>query len=62
MEEHMTTIHARLKEAQDRQKSYADTHRIDRSYEVGVKLFLWVRPQKRSIKFGKRDKLSPQIV
>ena len=59
MEEQMTTIRARLKEAQDRQKSYADAHRIDRSYEVGDKVFLWVRPQKSSIKFGKGYKLSP---
>ena len=59
MEEHMTTIHARLKEAHDRQKSYADAHRIERSYELGDKVFLQVRPQKSSIKFGKGDKLSP---
>ena len=58
----MTTIHARLKEAQDRQKSYADAHRIDRSYEVGDKVFLRVRPQKSSIKFGKGAKLSPRFV
>ena len=62
MEEQMTTIRARLKEAQDRQKSYADAHRIDRSYEVGDKLFLRVRPQKTSIKFGKGAKLSPRFV
>ena len=44
MEEHMTTIRAWLKEAHDRQKSYADARRIDRSYEVGDKVFLRVRP------------------
>ena len=55
----MTIICAWLKEAWDRQKSYGDSHRIDQSYEVGDKLFLWVKPQKSSIKFGKRDKLSP---
>jgi hypothetical protein len=35
MEKKMQTIRQRIKEAQDRQKSYADAHRVDRSYEVG---------------------------
>ena len=59
MEEHMTTIRALLKEARDKQKGYADAHRIDLSYEFCDKVFLRVRPQKSSIKFGKGDKLSP---
>eukprot|EP00253_Pinus_taeda_P020615 PITA_20615 len=62
MEEQMTMIKKRLKEAQDRQKSYADAHRVDRSYEVGDRVFLRVRPQKSSIKFGKGEKLSPRFV
>ena len=62
MEEQMTMIKGRLKEAQDRQKSYADSHRIDRSYEVGDRVFLRVRPQKSSIRFGKGEKLSPRFV
>jgi hypothetical protein len=36
MEEKMQTIRQRIKEAQDRQKSYADAHRVDRSYEVAI--------------------------
>ena len=59
MEEKMKLMHARLMEEHDRKKSYADAHRIDRSYEVGDKVFLRVRPQKSSIKFGKGAKLSP---
>eukprot|EP00253_Pinus_taeda_P006138 PITA_06138 len=35
MEAQVRQIRQRLKEAQDRQKSYADAHRIDRRYEVG---------------------------
>ena len=35
MEEQVIHIRQRLKEAQDRQKNYADAHRTDRSYEVG---------------------------
>ena len=52
MEEQMQTIRQRIKEAQDRQKSYADAHRVDRSYEVGDRVFLRVKPHKSSIKFG----------
>jgi hypothetical protein len=37
-------------------------HRIDRSYEVGDKVFLRVKPHKSSIKFGKGSKLSPRFV
>jgi hypothetical protein len=39
MEEKMKTIRQRIKEAQDRQKSYVDAHRVDRSYEVGDRVF-----------------------
>lgn len=35
MEEQVIQIRQRLKEAQDRQKSYAYAHKTDRSYEVG---------------------------
>jgi hypothetical protein len=51
-----------IKEAQDQQKSYADAHHIDCSYEVGDKVFLRVKPHKSLIKFGKGDKLSPRFV
>jgi hypothetical protein len=61
MEEQMKMIKGRLKEVQDRQKSYVDAHRVDRSYKVGDKVFLQVRPQKSSIKFGKGAKLSPMV-
>ena len=40
MKEKMKTIRQRIKEAQDRQKSYVDAHRIDRNYEVGDRVFL----------------------
>jgi hypothetical protein len=51
----------RLKEAQDRQKSYADPHRTDRSYEVGDQVFIRFRPNKSTIWFRKGTKLSPQF-
>jgi hypothetical protein len=62
MEKQMQTIRQRIKEAQDRQKSYVDAHQVDRSYEVGDRVFLRVKPHKSSIKFGKGDKLSPRFV
>jgi hypothetical protein len=40
MEDQMQTIRQRIKEVQDRQKSYADAHRVNRSYEVGDRVFL----------------------
>jgi ribosomal protein L21E len=62
MEEQMKTIRQRIKEAQDRQKSYANVHRVDHSYEVGDRVFLRVKPHKSSIKFGKGAKLSPRFM
>ena len=62
MKEKMKTIIQRIKEVQDRQKSYADAHRVDCSYEFGDRVFLQVKPHKSSIKFGKGAKLSPRFV
>ena len=61
MEEHMVKIKQNLKVAHDRQKSYADVHKIDRSYEVGDKVFLQVRPQKSLIKSRKGAKIITKI-
>ena len=58
----MQTIRQRIKEAQDRQKSYADAHRVDRSYEVSDQVFLQVKSHKISIKFGKGPKIFPRFV
>ena len=62
MEEQVVQIRKRLKEAQDRQKSYADTHRTDRSYEVGDHVFIYIQPNKSNIQFGKGIKLSPCFI
>jgi hypothetical protein len=62
MEEQVIQIRQRLKEAQDRQKSYADAHRTDRSYEVGDQVFIRIRPNKSTIRFGKGTKLSPRFI
>ena len=58
----MQTIIQRIKEAQDRQKSYADVHRVDRSYKVSDRVFLRVKLHKSSINFGKGAKISPRFV
>jgi hypothetical protein len=55
----MWTIRQRIKEAQEWQKSYADVHRIDHSYEVRDKVFLWLKLHKSSIKGAK---LSPRFL
>jgi hypothetical protein len=62
MEEQMQTIRQGIKEALDRQKSYADAHRVDRSYKVDDRVFLWVKPHKSSIEFGKGDNLFLRFV
>jgi hypothetical protein len=62
MEEQVIQIRQRLKEAQDKQKSYADAHRTDRSYKVGDQIFIHIRPNNSTIWFGKGTKLSPRFI
>ena len=62
LEQQVKRIREHLVTAQDRQKKYADKHRIDRQFSVGDKVFLWVRPRKSPIRFGKGSKLSPRFV
>eukprot|EP00253_Pinus_taeda_P012907 PITA_12907 len=62
MEEQVKQIRQRLKEAQDRQKSYVDAHRTDRKYEVGDQVFVRIKPNKSAIRFKKGTKLSPRFI
>jgi hypothetical protein len=62
MEDQMKTIRQRIKEAHDRQKSYGNAHPVDRSYQAGDRVFLWVKPHKSSIKLGKGAKISPRFM
>ncbi|XP_076896790.1 uncharacterized protein LOC143549900 [Bidens hawaiensis] len=57
--EKLDQIRARLKAAQDRQKSYADKHRRLIEFEVGGLVMLKVSPWNGIIRFRKRGKLSP---
>ncbi|KAA3474134.1 DNA/RNA polymerases superfamily protein [Gossypium australe] len=61
-EDKVKIIRARLKEASDRQKSYADLKRKDMEFEVGDKVFLKVSPWKKVLRFGQKGKLSPRFI
>ncbi|KAL1533104.1 hypothetical protein AAHA92_33037 [Salvia divinorum] len=55
-------IRQRIKEAQDRHKSYADVRRTDLQFNAGDKVFLKVSPSKRITRFGVKSKLKPRYV
>ncbi|KAG8481084.1 hypothetical protein CXB51_025832 [Gossypium anomalum] len=61
-EDKVKVIRNRLKEATDRQKSYADLKRKDIEYAVGDMVFLKVSPWKKILRFGKKGKLSPRFI
>ncbi|KAH9288753.1 hypothetical protein KI387_032870 [Taxus chinensis] len=62
MEQQVVLIRQRLQKAHDRQKKYANQHRTNRSFDVGMKVFLRVRPHKSPIHYGKGSKLAPRFV
>jgi hypothetical protein len=62
MEEHVIQFRKKLKEEQDRLKSYVDAHRTDRSYKVGDQVFICIRPNKSTIRFWKGTKLLPRFI
>ncbi|KAL1545794.1 hypothetical protein AAHA92_22478 [Salvia divinorum] len=51
----------RIKEAQDRQNSYADTRRTDLQFQIGDKVFLKVSPSKGITRFGEEMILNPNL-
>jgi hypothetical protein len=55
-------IKKRMKEAQDRQKSYADRRKRPLEFQVGDKVFLKVAPWKGIIRFGVKGKLAPRYI
>ncbi|KAI3805399.1 hypothetical protein L1987_27748 [Smallanthus sonchifolius] len=60
--ERFDQIKARMKAAQDRQKSYADKRRRPIEFNIGDRVMLKVSPWKGIIRFRKRGKLSPRFV
>ena len=60
--EKIKVIRARIKTAQDRQKSYADNRRRELEFEIGDHVFLKVSPMKGLKRFGKKGKLQPRYI
>ena len=60
MEQEVTKIRHNLKAAQDRQKSYADKHRMNREFSVGDHVYLRVKEKKSYFNLGSCAKLSPR--
>ncbi|KAE8736307.1 putative ATP binding protein [Hibiscus syriacus] len=61
-EDTVRLIRDRLREAFDRQKSYADKRRKDIEFEVEDQVFLKVSPWKKVLRFGRKGKLSPRFI
>ena len=59
MEQEVVKIRHNLKSAQDKQKSYADKHRVNIEFSVGDHVYLRVREKKSSLKLRSCAKLSP---
>ena len=55
-------IRDRLKIAQSRQKSYADSKRKEVTYEVGDRAYLRVSPLHGIKRFGVKGKLAPRFI
>jgi hypothetical protein len=54
-------IQERLKIAQSRQKSYADTHQRELKFQVGDKVFLKVSPVRGTLRFGHEGQIVKEI-
>ena len=61
-EQKVRLIHDRLKVAQSRQKSYADSKHKEVVYEIGDKAYLHVSPLQGVKHFGVKGKLAPCFV
>ena len=61
-EEKVKLIRDRLKIAQSRQKSYADSKRKEITYEIGDRAYLRVSPLRGVKQFGVKGKLAPRFV
>ena len=62
VEEQVNLIRDRLKAAQSRQKSYADTKRRDVSFSIGDFVYLRVTPLKGMQRFHVKGKLAPRYI
>jgi hypothetical protein len=53
-------VQQNLKVAQDRQKSYADSKRTPREFNIGDHVYIRVNPKNSSLRLGRYTKLSPR--
>ena len=60
--EKIDLIRLRMKEAQSRQKSYADNRRRKLEFNVGDLVFLRVSPMKGVMRFSRSGKLAPRYI
>ena len=60
MEQEVVKIRQNLKASQDKQKTYADKHRMNREFSIGDHVYLRVKAKKSSLKLGICAKLSPR--
>ena len=60
--EKVKVIQQRLKTAQSRHKSYADSRRRGLEFSIGDWVFLKVSPMKGVMRFGKKGNLSPRYL
>jgi hypothetical protein len=61
MEKMVRKVQHNLKEAQDRQKSYADLKRRHQEFQVGDHVYLKVKARRSSLKLGNCSKLAPRF-
>ena len=61
-EQKVKLIHDRIKVAQSRQKSYADSKRKEVTYEIGDRAYLRVSPLRGEKHFGVKGKLASRFV
>ena len=59
MELAVKQVQQNLKDAQDKQKSYADLKRNPREFQVGEHVYIKVKPKKISLILGRYSKLVP---
>ncbi|KAL0401906.1 UNVERIFIED_CONTAM: hypothetical protein Slati_4220500 [Sesamum latifolium] len=60
--EKVAIIRQKLKEAQDRQKSWADIKRRSLEFHPGDKVYLRVSPTRGVMRFGEKGKLSSRYI
>eukprot|EP00253_Pinus_taeda_P012316 PITA_12316 len=61
MEQLVKKVHANLKVAQDRQKSYADRKRNLKEFQVGEHVYVRIRPRKSTLQWSGCAKLAPRF-